>query len=96
MPKAKKRGKGGSKDKEKPLLTVQGVLRLEKSFVTAQHEDAETLMVRPSEAEEAKEVRLIPGSSEHDLVKYKVGFETGIPPGLHFALLFILLLGISL
>lgn len=41
MPKEKRRGKGNRADKEKPLLTLQGVLRLEKSFITAQHDDAQ-------------------------------------------------------
>jgi hypothetical protein len=37
MPKAKKRGRGSNKnDKEKPLLSVQGILRLDKSFVPRQ------------------------------------------------------------
>jgi len=49
MPKVKRRGKGGKGEKEKPLLTVQGVLRLEKSFVPPLHEDAQTILVKKSE-----------------------------------------------
>merc|ERR1712156_726884 len=72
MPKNKSKKKGsGRGDKEKPLLTVQGILRLDKTFVTAQYADAEVIKVKLKEEEEAKEVKLIPGSSEHDNVKYK-------------------------
>ena len=41
MPPKKK--KVNRADKEKPLLTIQGVLRLENSFQKAQHDDAEIL-----------------------------------------------------
>merc|ERR1712224_752066 len=64
-------------DKEKPLLTVQGILRLERCFVTAQHEDAEKMTIKPSENEEAKEIRLVPGDSEHENIKYKLGYDIG-------------------
>ncbi len=79
MPKTKKRGKGGGgkDEKERPLLTVQGVLRLEKSFVTARHEDADVMKVKKSDAEKAEEIKLIPGHSEHDLVDYKAGYDIG-------------------
>ena len=69
----KKKSKGGKGDKEKPLLTVQGVLRLERSFVTAQHADAEVIMVRKDENEEAEPMRLVPGGGEHEHVSYKTG-----------------------
>ena len=77
MPKAKKKKSGSKGDKEVPLLTVQGVLRLEKSFVTAMHEDADVIKVKPKETEEAKELRLVPGESEHDLVDYRIGYDVG-------------------
>ena len=79
MPKSKKRGKGGNRnEKEKPLLTVQGVLKLDKSFITAQHEDAEVLTVQKDPEREAVEtIKLIPGESEHDLVDYKAGYDVG-------------------
>ena len=57
----KKKNRGNKADKEKPLLTVQGILRLERCFVTAQHEDAEKMTIKPSDKEEAKEIRLVPG-----------------------------------
>ena len=69
----KKKSKGGKGDKEKPLLTVQGVLRLERSFVTAQHADAEVIMVKKDENEEAVPMRLVPGGGEHEHVSYKTG-----------------------
>ena len=78
MPKKKKSGSRG--DKEKPLLTVQGVLRLEKSFVKTRHDDAEVIKVvtKDEESKETKEIKLAPtGASEHDLVKYKSGYELG-------------------
>ena len=43
MPPKKKKPKVNRADKEKPLLTVQGVLRLENSFKKATHDDAEIL-----------------------------------------------------
>merc|ERR1711935_1280631 len=75
--KKKKKSKGGKGDKEKPLLTVQGVLRLERSFVTAQHADAEVIMVRKDENEEAEPMRLVPGGGEHEHVSYKTGYDMG-------------------
>ena len=77
MPKAKKRGKGGKGDKEKPLLTIQGVLRLEKSFVTEQHEGAETVKVQIPGEENPIDLKLIPGQSEHEKVAYKAGYDVG-------------------
>ena len=69
----KKKSKGGKGDKEKPLLTVQGVLRLERSFVTARHLDAEVIKVKKPGKEEAEEMRLVPGGGEHENVGYKTG-----------------------
>ena len=40
----KKKSKINKADKEKPLLTVQGVLRLDKSFVPPKNEDAPELV----------------------------------------------------
>ena len=77
MPKAKKRGRGAKGEKEKPLLTLQGVLKLEKSFVTEQHEGAESVMVQMPGIEKPVEIKLIPGQSEHDLVAYKAGYDVG-------------------
>ncbi len=78
MPKAKRRGKGGNRtEKEKPLLTVQGVLRLDKCFVTAQHDDAPTVRLQRKEGEDAEDVKLVPGQSEHDMVQYKAGYDVG-------------------
>ena len=79
MVKAKKKKSGSKGDKEKPLLTVQGVLRLERSFVSANHgDDIETIKVKPTEdSEDTKEIKLVPGNSEHENVKYKTGYEIG-------------------
>ena len=77
MPKTKHRGKGNRTEKEKPLLTVQGVLRLEKSFVTTQHEDAPTMTIQRSKEAGMEMVKLVPGQSEHDLVEYKAGYDIG-------------------
>ena len=75
----KKRPKVSRAEKEKPLLTVQGVLRLDKSFQKAQHADAETLKVNlgTEDEDKIKEIRLIPGESEHDQVSYKAGYDIG-------------------
>ncbi|CAB4053989.1 PRPF39 [Lepeophtheirus salmonis] len=81
MPNSKKRGKGGggrSVEKEKPLLTVQGVLRLEKSFISPSHEDADYIEVPGADREKNKtKILLIPGCSEHELVDYKAGYDIG-------------------
>ena len=77
MPKAKKRGRGAKGDKEKPLLTLQGILKLDKSFVTEQHEGAETVKVQVPGTENPVEIKLVPGQSEHDLVAYKAGYAVG-------------------
>ena len=61
MPKTKKRGRGAKGDKEKPLLGLQGILKLEKSFVTEQHEGAETVKIQVPGTEEPVEMKLIPG-----------------------------------
>jgi hypothetical protein len=75
MPKAKKRSKPNRADKEKPLITMQGLLRLDKSFITAQHEGAEEITIRRDDEAEPETIRLIPGASEHDNVHYKVGYD---------------------
>ena len=77
MPKTKKRGKGGKGEKEKPLLTLQGILKLDKSFVTEQHEGAETVKVKLPGTENPVELKLVPGKSEHDCVAYKAGYHVG-------------------
>ena len=71
----KKKSKAGRGEKEKPLLTVQGVLRLDKSFVPPRHEDAGELVIQRDDKTEV--IRLVPGQSEHDLVDYKSGYEMG-------------------
>merc|ERR1712083_149088 len=73
--KKKKKSKGGKGDKEKPLLTVQGVLRLGHSFVTAKHADAEIIKVVKPGKTEAEEMRLVPGGGEHEHVSYKTGYD---------------------
>ena len=77
MPKAKKRGRGAKGEKEKPLLTLQGILKLDKSFVTEQHEGAETVKIQVPGTEDPVEIKLVPGQSEHDLVAYKAGYDVG-------------------
>ena len=73
----KKKSKVNRAEKEKPLLTVQGVLRLDKSFVPPRNEDAAELVVKKTDAAEPEVIRLVPGRSEHDLVDYKLGYEVG-------------------
>lgn len=65
------------RDKEKPLLTVQGILRLDKSFVTAKNDDAQTIQVRKNDEAEPEEIKLVPGQSEHEMVAYKAGYAVG-------------------
>ena len=73
MPKNKSKKKGaGRGDKEKPLLTVQGILRLDKTFVSAQYADAEVIKVKLKEDEAAKEVKLIPGINVLIFVNYSI------------------------
>ena len=60
MPPKKKKPKVNRADKEKPLLTVQGVLRLENSFKKATHDDAEILRYRRDDDGEVEEMKLIP------------------------------------
>lgn len=60
MPPKKKKPKVNRADKEKPLLTVQGVLRLENSFTKARHDDAEILRFRRDDEAEVEEMKLIP------------------------------------
>jgi hypothetical protein len=73
----KKKSKGNRADKEKPLLTVQGVLRLDKSFVPPRNEDAAELVIKRNDETATEVIRLVPGQSEHDLVDYKLGYEVG-------------------
>ena len=77
-PKAKKRKRGDRREKEKPLLAVQGLLRLDHCFVKPNNEEAEVLEVVAGE--EKKKVVLAPDDllkSEHDMVAYKAGYDTG-------------------
>ena len=80
-PKAKKRKRGDRREKEKPLLAVQGLLRLEHSFTKPNNDDAEVLEVQVGD--EKKKIVLAPAEgaggekSEHDMVGYKSGYETG-------------------
>ena len=73
----KKKSKVNRADKEKPLLTVQGVLRLDKSFVPPMNEDAAELVIKRNDDTDQEVVRLVPGRSEHDLVHYELGYEVG-------------------
>ena len=73
----KKKNKVARGEKEKPLLTVQGVLRLDKSFVTAQHDDAGEMLINRNDTIGPEVIQLVPGASEHDLVNYKAGYEVG-------------------
>ncbi|XP_059091219.1 uncharacterized protein LOC131886822 [Tigriopus californicus] len=77
MPKTKKRGRAGKGEKETPLLTVQGILRLDKTFVPPRHEDADTLLIQRQPDGPAECIRLIPGQSEHEMVEYKAGYDVG-------------------
>jgi len=77
-PKAKKRKRGDRREKEKPLLAVQGLLRLDHCFVKPGNEEAEVLEVVAGE--EKKKIVLAPDDllkSEHDMVAYKAGYDTG-------------------
>ena len=77
-PKAKKRKRGDRREKEKPLLAVQGLLRLDHCFVKPNNEEAEVLEVVAGE--EKKKIVLAPDDllkSEHDMVAYKAGYDTG-------------------
>ena len=49
------------------------ILRLQHSFVTAKHADAEVIKVQKPGKEEAEEMRLVPGGGEHENVNYKTG-----------------------
>ncbi len=73
----KKKNKVARGEKEKPLLTVQGVLRLDKSFVTAQHDDAGEMIINRGDKVGQEVIQFVPGASEHDLVNYKAGYEVG-------------------
>merc|ERR1712130_594069 len=78
-PKAKKRRRTDRREKEKPLLAVQGLLRLEHCFIKSNNDDAEVMEVQVGE--EKKKITLAPdndmGKSEHDMVGYKAGYDTG-------------------
>ena len=78
-PQAKKRKRGDRREKEKPLLAVQGLLRLEHCFQKPNNDEAEVIEVQVGE--EKKKIVLAPdgetGKSEHDMVGYKSGYETG-------------------
>ena len=88
MPKNKSKKKGsGRGDKEKPLLTVQGILRLDKTFVTAQYADAEVIKVKLKEEEEAKEVKLIPGIIKFVIWKSEKKTSTSHSIWIHFFIL---------
>ena len=47
-----------------PFLNFSGILRLDKCFVTAQHDDAEVIKVKTKDDEEAKDVKLVPGMDQ--------------------------------
>lgn len=78
-PKAKKRRKGGDRrDKEKPLLAIQGLLKLEHCFTPPKNEEAEVIEVQAGD----KKMKIVmapdhTNRSEHDSVSYKVGYDTG-------------------
>ncbi|XP_023326591.1 uncharacterized protein LOC111700016 [Eurytemora carolleeae] len=78
-PKAKKRRKGGDrKDKEKPLLVIQGLLKLDHCFVKPKNEDAEVIEVQAGD----KKMKIVMApdesmKSEHDTVAYRSGYDTG-------------------
>ena len=77
-PKLKKRKRGDRREKEKPLLAVQGLLRLEHCFIKPNNDEAEIMEVQVGE--EKKKIVLAPGEagkSEHDMVGYKLGYDTG-------------------
>jgi len=77
-PKAKKRKRGDRREKEKPLLAVQGLLRLDHCFIKPNNDEAEVLEVVAGE--ETKKIVLAPDDllkSEHDMVAYKAGYDTG-------------------
>merc|ERR1719412_2746669 len=66
------------REKEKPLLAVQGLLRLEHCFIKPTNDEAEVIEVQVGEK---KKIVLAPdaetGKSEHDMVGYKSGYDTG-------------------
>jgi len=78
-PKAKKRRKGGDRrDKEKPLLAIQGLLKLEHCFTPPKNADAEVIEVQAGD----KKMKIVmapdhTNKSEHDTVAYKAGYDTG-------------------
>lgn len=77
-PQTKKRKRGDRREKEKPLLAVQGLLRLEHCFQKPNNDEAEVIEVQVGD--EKKKIVLAPDEmerSEHDMVGYKLGYETG-------------------
>ena len=54
-PKLKKRKRGDRREKEKPLLAVQGLLRLEHCFIKPNNDEAEIMEVQVGE--EKKKIR---------------------------------------
>ena len=61
------------------MLAVQGLLRLEHCFTKPKNDEAEVMEVQVGE--EKKKIVLAPdcdtGKSEHDMVGYKLGYDTG-------------------
>ena len=77
-PTTKKRKRPDRREKEKPLLSVQGLLRLEHCFIKPNNEEAEVMEVQVGD--EKKTIVLAPEGTkkgEHDMVAYKSGYETG-------------------
>lgn len=58
-------------------MTVQGILRLDKTFVPPKHEDADTLLIQRQPHGPVEAIKLIPGQSEHEMVEYKAGYDVG-------------------
>ena len=77
-PSQKKRKRPDRREKEKPLLAVQGLLRLDHCFVKPSNDDAEVIEVEKDG--QKSHIVLAPseqGKSEHDMVAYKAGYDTG-------------------
>ena len=78
-PTTKKRKRPDRREKEKPLLAVQGLLKLEHCFVKPNNDEAETIEVQVGD--EKKKIVMAPSDpskkSEHDMVGYKSGYDTG-------------------
>ena len=52
-------------------------MRLEKSFIGAQHEEAQEVTIKRNEKAEPETLKMVPGHSEHELVNYKLGYDVG-------------------